>query len=89
MVKNRDFKIDWKMYGSLIRMKRKEAGYVKADGFVNDLYDKTGLKLHVQSYYKIEQGKQVPTVEQFLSLNQMIYGNPLPESVFEVCALRD
>lgn len=83
------FTFDWKLYGSVIRLKRRELGYKKADDFLKELESREGLVIKKPTYYKMEQGNQPPSVEQFLCINEILYDDPFPRNSLSVCILKD
>ena len=70
-------RFNWKRYGSLIRMRRYEMGYRHGDNFIKNFHEKLPT-MSCQTLYKIERGDQSPSVEQFISLNESLYGSPIP-----------
>ena len=60
---------DWKLYGLLIRKKRMDIGYKKAEDFSDGIWRRTRVKISRDTLYKIEQGRQIPDASQFMALN--------------------
>ena len=82
------YNIDWSRYGTLIRMRRYERGYRKGSDFIKAFQEI--LPMSLPTLYKIERGNQPPSVEQYLSLNDFLFGSPiLPEDVFKLCLKLD
>lgn len=89
MASSNDFQqFDWALYGMVIRKRRLELGYKKAEHFARSVWRRTRFDISRDSLYKIEQGKQVPTGMQVLALNMSLFGSPFPEELFEICASR-
>lgn len=80
-------RLDLKKYGAFIRMKRKELGYRKAEDFIFSLKVNLDYELGIQTLYKIEQGNQAPSVEQFLNINQIIGGCPCSDELLDFCVV--
>lgn len=69
---------DFEKYGSLIRRKRLSMGYQTGKDFSRGIYLRTRFHISDQSLYKIEQGKQEPTLVQFLAINLALFQSPFP-----------
>lgn len=65
----------WRMH---VRNQRKKMGYDKATHFVQTLWLRTRIKINVQTFYKIEQGKQEPSITQFMAINLALFNNEIP-----------
>lgn len=77
----------WRMY---VRNQRKRMGYDKATHFVQTLWLRTRVKINVQTFYKIEQGKQEPTIAQFMAINMALSNHELPdEEIHKRCLCRE
>ena len=79
---------DWGLYGMVVRKRRIELGYKKAEYFAASIWRRTRFDISRDSLYKIEQGKQVPTGTQVLAINMALYGHPFPDELFDICATR-
>ncbi len=79
---------DWALYGMIVRKRRVELGYKKAEHFAASVWRRVRFEISRDSLYKIEQGKQVPTGMQVIALNMALFGQPFPEELFEICASR-
>lgn len=62
---------DWGIFGVLVRCFRRELGFRKAEEFSDAIEQETGLKISADIIYKIENGKQKATVEQFFAILSM------------------
>lgn len=60
---------DWSLYGLLVRKFRTDMGYKKAEDFAATIWRRTRVEVSRDSLYKIEQGRQVPSAEQFMAIN--------------------
>ena len=76
--------IDWEIYGSLIRAYRKKAGYEDIVSFSYALKLRIGLIISKDALYRIEQGRQAPTAEQFVAINIVLFDNALPKFITEL-----
>ena len=56
-------------YGVRLRVERRKQGYRKGEDFCEDVKKQTGLDINAGVLYRIEQGKQAPTVDQILAFN--------------------
>lgn len=66
----RDFQpFDWALYGMLLRKKRLDLGFRKAEEFAASIWRRTRVRISRDTLYKIEQGKQIPDAEQFMAIN--------------------
>ena len=63
--------IDWEAFGAMARLHRRKLGYHKADEFCDAIKRETGFSINPASYYKIETGKQMASVEQMLAILSM------------------
>lgn len=79
---------DWALYGMVVRKRRTELGYKKAEHFSASIWRRTRVPISRDSMYKIEQGKQTPTGMQMLAINLSLYGQPFPEELFDICSSR-
>ena len=70
--------IDYGLWAIFIRDKRKKMGYTSSKDFAKIVSLNTGVKIKEQSYYKIEQGRQEPTANQFFAINLFIFNALLP-----------
>lgn len=77
---------DTQLYGLLIRKKRIDMGYRKAEDFAKTVYRRTRVRITRDMLYKIERGKQVPDCVQFMALNIVLTGRPIPGEFIEICA---
>lgn len=77
---------DWALYGLLIRKARTDMGYRKAEHFAASIWRRTRIEVSRDTLYKIEQGKQAPTAEQFMALNMILFSSPFPENIFGLCS---
>lgn len=73
------------VYGSLVKDARRKAGYVKAEDFGRAVWRRTRVYLSRDVMYKIEQGRQDPTVVQFMAINLTLFGAPVPSRVTMPC----
>ena len=80
---------NWPLYGMLIRARRIQLGYRKAEHFADSIYRRTRYAISRDSLYKIEQGRQVPDSMQFLAINLALYGELLPEELTRLCTGRN
>ncbi len=65
---------DWAMYGACVRCRRRAAGCRTAADFSAMLYRRTRLEVSKDALYRIEQGRQQPTSEQFMAINLALFG---------------
>ena len=70
--------IDWIAWCAQVRHTRRAAGYVRAQDFAAVVAAKYGVGLTKHILYNIESGKQRPDVEQFLAINEELFGEPIP-----------
>lgn len=75
---------DCAMYGALLRHKRMEIGYRKADDFVADLKE-VGYSISRAALYRIERGEQEPPVSFFAAANLVLYGRVDELDLIESC----
>ncbi len=64
------------MYGALLRQKRIEVGYRKAEEFVADL-DAIGFKISRAALYRIERGEQEPTASFLIASSILLFGETI------------
>ncbi len=76
--------IDWNVYGALVRNARMKSGFKKIEEFVNALWFRTRVKVGKDTLYKVEAGKQAPSVEVFFGINLVLFGTYLPERLFNI-----
>ena len=62
----------------IVKTKRKSMGYISVIHFVRTLTWRTRVWFSTGVYYKIEQGKQNPSLEQFMAINLVIFGTMFP-----------
>ncbi len=76
--------IDWNVYGALVRNARMKSGFKRIEAFVNALWFRTRVKVGKDTLYKVEAGKQAPSVEVFFGINLVLFGSYLPEKLFGI-----
>jgi len=70
MKPEQDFQpFDWALYGMLVRRKRLDLGFRKAEEFAASIWRRTRVHISRDTLYKIEQGNQIPDAEQFMAIN--------------------
>lgn len=72
------------MYGALLRQKRIEIGYRKAENFVADL-EAIGYKMSRAALYRIERGEQEPTASFLVASSILLYGETLCSDLINPC----
>ena len=75
---------DGRMYGALLRHKRMEVGYRKAEQFISDL-EEVGYKISKAALYRIERGEQEPPLGFLLAANIVLYGNAKSFDLINPC----
>lgn len=75
---------DGQMYGALLRHKRMEVGYRRADQFVGDLRS-VGCNVSKAALYRIERGEQEPTVGFFMASNLILFGDMCSSNLAKAC----
>lgn len=81
--------IDYELWSTFVRSKRKKMGYISVTRFVKTVFLRTRVYIKEQSYYKIEQGRQKPTTNQFFALNLVVFGTLLPPADIMAHAVSD
>lgn len=76
---------DWGLYGMLVRKKRIDLGYKKAEEFAASIWRRTRIHVSRDSLYKIEQGRQIPDGNQFMGINMALCGNPFYPEITGMC----
>ena len=66
------------LWVGIVKTKRKSMGYISVFHFVRALTLHTRVCFSIGVYYKIEQGKQKPSLEQFMAINLVIFGTMFP-----------
>jgi hypothetical protein len=61
--------LDLGTLGSLIRLARLRHGHRHGEKFCQRILEVTGLRLPVDTLYRIESGRQEPTLGQFMAIN--------------------
>lgn len=86
----KDFEpFDYGIWGALVRKHRKEMGY-NAEQFTEFLELATRIKIHPQTYYKIEQGKQTPSHAQYMGVNLAVFDDvEPPQNVKQMCLSKE
>ena len=82
---------DWVLYGAIVRSERGKAGCKTTADFSAMLYRRTRLEVSKDALYRIEQGRQQPTTEQFMAINLALFGELYPRfgsSVLDSCPSR-
>lgn len=72
--------IDWIKYGALVKGERTKRFIRTAEQLSREVERRTGETIGRDAIYRIEQGKQTPTVAQFFAINITLFGELLPES---------
>lgn len=80
-----DMVFDWGLYGMLIRKRRIDIGYKKAEFFAKSIWRRARVAISRDTLYKIEQGRQIPDALQFMGINMALYGVPFSEEVMQLC----
>ena len=76
---------DWSLYGMLVRKHRAKKGYKKAEAFSETIWRRTRVDVSRDTLYKIEQGRQVPSAEQFMAINMALFGAPFNDDLLHLC----
>ena len=86
----KDFEpFEYGIWGAIVRKHRKEMGY-NAEQFTEFLELATRIKIHPQTYYKIEQGKQIPSHAQYMGVNLAVFDDiEPPQEVMQMCLSRE
>ncbi len=77
---------DWELYGLLLRKRRIDMGFKKAEDFASTIWRRTRVKLTRDMLYKFEQGRQVPDGTQFMALNLVVSGNLFAPDISNLCS---
>lgn len=72
------------MYGALLRQKRIEMGYRKAEDFVADL-EAIGFKISRAALYRIERGEQEPTASFLIASSILLFGETICSDLLNPC----
>lgn len=75
---------DCRMYGALLRHKRMEVGYRKADDFVADLKE-IGYFISRAALYRVERGEQEPPIGFIAASNLVLFGSIRSVELIEPC----
>lgn len=75
---------DCRMYGALLRHKRMEVGYRKADDFVADLGE-IGYSISRAALYRVERGEQEPPIGFIAASNLVLFGAIGSVELIEPC----
>lgn len=81
--------IDLFLYGALIKKKRLDLGYRKAEDFVDAMKIKTGYEVSKDILYRMEAGKREPTINFLIAFNMMCGKPLLDSSILEMCLPRE
>lgn len=82
---------DLVLYGAIVRSERGKAGCKTTADFSAMIYRRTRLEVSKDALYRIEQGRQQPTLEQFMAINLALFGELYPRlgsSVLDSCPSR-
>lgn len=80
---------DTELYGLLIRKKRIDSGYRRAEDFAKSVYRRTRVRITRDMLYKIEQGRQTPDCVQFMAINLALTGKLFPNELIRLCTSRE
>ena len=69
-------------YGALLRQKRVEVGYRKAEEFISDLL-KVGCDISVSALYRMERGEQMPPLDFALASNLLLFGDAFSDALLK------
>lgn len=86
----KDFEpFDYGIWGAIVRKRRKEMNY-NAEQFTEFLELSTRIKIHPQTYYKIEQGNQTPSHAQYMAINLAVFDDvEPPQEVKQMCLSKE
>ena len=76
---------DGVLYGSLVKNARKKAGFANVESFTAGIYRKTRVYISRDVYYKLEQGRQTPSIVQFMAINITLFDIPMPTNIALPC----
>ena len=77
---------DTGLYFAIVRNERIKQGYRKAEDFLQDMEEQTGVKIGIATYYKLEQGQQAPLYNQLLAINFMLFNSlDVKDPLFSLC----
>ena len=77
---------DSALWGGIIKVKRKKLKLTSVSDFVEQIWLRTRVLITVNTYYKVEQGKQEPTLKQFMAINFIIFKSFFPpDDVMHLC----
>lgn len=71
---------DWSLYGALIKHKRIQRGIKNVPAFSDFIRFCTRESISRDALYRIEQGRQTPSAEQFIAINLALFGAQWPSS---------
>lgn len=71
--------VNWQEWSRLLKEKREQRGFQTAKQFLKSISHEYPLSDSI--YYRIESGKRVPTADEFLALNYLVFGNIFPYNV--------
>ena len=77
---------DFGLWCAVLRNQRKKIGFDKASDFTAALWDRVRVKMTPATFYKIEQGKQEPSLTQYMGINLLLFNDftPTPE-IYQLC----
>lgn len=76
---------DMELFGLLIRRERTKAGFGTAESFAKKIVSVTMLPISKDVIYRIESGKQSPTLEQAMAINLTLNKRLLEGLPIEMC----
>lgn len=76
---------DWDLYGMILRKKRTDLGFKKAEDFTEGIWRRTRVRISRDTLYKIEQGRQIPDATQFMALNIATCFDPFDANTTNLC----
>ena len=78
--------VDLSIWCSVVRNKRKKKGFDNVSTFTMYILFLTRTYINPHSYYKIEQGKQEPSLSQFFAINLVLFDDFIPpRDILELC----
>lgn len=80
---------DWSLYGMLVRKYRADLGYKRAEEFSDTIWRRTRVRISRDAVYRIEQGKQTPSADQFMAINLALFGSPFGGDAIRLCMAKE
>ena len=76
---------DLKLFGTLLRHYREEAGFKKPEDFADAIYELTDYEVSKETLYRIEKGISEPKMSLYFAMGLTLFGEMELQKITDIC----